>query len=100
MVQKKYLFDSFDELKQTVEEICGSQYYKEASGVLLQMYNPKIDADDTGIVEYLNEKCSKACLIGLTCADIADIEYDISDNPIELNVSYFIRQSFTKLILT
>ena len=97
MVQKKYLFDSFEELTQTIDEICGSQHYNDASGVLLQMYNPKIDAEEERIVEYINEKCHKACLIGLTCADIADAEYDISDNPIELNVTYFFKTKLYEL---
>ena len=89
MIQKKYSFHKFDELKEIVEIIKNHEYYESASGVLLQLYNPKTDADDEAIVEYINDQCPKACLVGLTCANIADAEYDIEDNPIELNVTFF-----------
>ena len=95
MIQKKYKFHTFEDLKQVVSEIIGSEHYQSASGVLLQMYNPKIDSDDEKIVDYINANCSNACLIGITCANIADEEYDIKDYPIELNATFF---SKTKLI--
>lgn len=89
MNQKKYSFHTYDELVTIVDVIKDSKDYKSASGVLMQLYNPKIDADDEAIVDYINASCSNACLIGLTCANIADEEYDIKDNPIELNITYF-----------
>ena len=89
MVQKKYSFHTMDELATIIAEINGSKSYENASGVLMQLYNPKIDADDEAIVDYINANCSNACLVGLTCANIADIEYDIKDKPIELNVTFF-----------
>lgn len=89
MIQKKYDFHTFDELKATVDRIVKSDDYIEASGILIQLYNPKIDADDELIVDYINTNCCKACLTGITCANIADKEYDIKDNPIELNVTFF-----------
>lgn len=89
MIQKKYLFHDFDALVKIVDEIKDSENYKTASGVLLQLYNPKVDSDDDKIVKYINDNCSNACLIGLTCANIADAEYDIKDDPIELNVTFF-----------
>ncbi len=95
MMQKKYTFHTLDELKEIVSQITESENYKNASGVLLQMYNPKIDADDDAMVDYINNNCSNACLIGLTCANIADEEYDIKDCPIELNATLF---KDTKLI--
>lgn len=95
MIQKKYKFHTLDDLKPIVTAISECPEYKNASGVLLQLYNPKIDADDDSIVEYINSNLNNACLIGLTCANIADEEYDIKDDPIELNATFF---KTTKLI--
>uniref|UniRef100_UPI0025D452D2 hypothetical protein n=1 Tax=Selenomonas sp. TaxID=2053611 RepID=UPI0025D452D2 len=89
MLQKKYVFHTFDELKDIATEITSSNAYRNASGVLFQLYNPKIDAADEEIITYLHDACEKACLVGLTCANIADQEFDIKDEPIELNVTYF-----------
>ncbi|MCR5100235.1 MAG: FIST C-terminal domain-containing protein, partial [Butyrivibrio sp.] len=95
MIQKKYTFHTLDELKDIVYEITEDDNYKTASGVLLQMYNPKVDADEEAFVEYINAHCIRGILIGITCANIADEKYDIKDNPVELNVTYFQK---TKLI--
>ena len=89
MLQKKYVFHTFDELESIAAEITSSNAYRNASGVLLQLYNPKIDTADEEIIAYLHATCEKACLVGLTCANIADQEFDIKDEPIELNVTYF-----------
>ncbi len=95
MIQKKFTFHTFDELKKIVDAIRECDDYQNSSGILMQLYNPKVDSDDAKIVDYINANCDKACLIGITCANIADIEYDISQNPIELNITYFKK---TKLI--
>ncbi|MCR5671691.1 MAG: GGDEF domain-containing protein [Butyrivibrio sp.] len=95
MLQKKYTFHTFEELKPIITRLTESEEYKTASGVLMQMYNPKIDAEDDAMVDYINANCSNACLIGITCANIADEEFDIKDDPIELNVTFF---KNTKLI--
>ncbi|WP_026767255.1 diguanylate cyclase [Selenomonas ruminantium] len=89
MLQKKYVFHTFDELESIAAEITSSNAYRNASGILLQLYNPKIDTADEEIIAYLHAACEKACLVGLTCANIADQEFDIKDEPIELNVTYF-----------
>lgn len=89
MLQKKYVFQAFAELAGIIAEITSSEAYKQASSVLLQLYNPKVSMDDEKIVAYIHAKCEKACLVGLTLANIADVEFDIKDNPIELNVTYF-----------
>ena len=91
MVQKTYTFQNFDELVKAIEEIKADEHYEKASGVLLQLYNPKVDTDDEKIVAYINDNCTKACLVGITCANIADIEYDIKDKPVQLNVTYFFK---------
>lgn len=89
MLQKKYVFHTFGELEIIVAEITSSNAYKNATGILLQLYNPKIDVDDERIIAYIHTTCEKACLAGLTSSNIADQEFDIKDNPIELNVTYF-----------
>ncbi|MCR4902402.1 MAG: GGDEF domain-containing protein [Butyrivibrio sp.] len=89
MIQKKYSFYTFNDLEKIISEIVQSDLYNNSSGVLLQLYNPRIDAEEEKIVDYINWNCDKACLIGITCANIADAEYDIKDNPIELNAVYF-----------
>ncbi len=89
MVQKRYTFQNIDELEMIVSEIAGSSNYKTAAGVLLQLNNPKIDTDDDAIISCIRSKCAKACLVGITSANIADEAYDIKGDPIELNVSYF-----------
>ncbi len=95
MIQKKYCFHTFEELEKIIGTITSDENYHTATSVLMQLFNPKIDADDKKIVEYINSSCSNACLIGITCANISEEKYDIKDNPIELNVTYFYK---TKLI--
>ena len=89
MLQKKYVFQTFAGLEEIIAEILTSEVYDKASGVLLQLYNPKVNMDDTRIVGYIHAHCAKACLVGITCANIAEVEFDIQDNPVELNVTYF-----------
>lgn len=89
MLQKKYVFQTFAELEGIIAAITHSEVYEQASGVLLQLYNPKVSMDEANIVAYIRTHCKKACLVGLTCANIADVEFDIKDNPVELNVTYF-----------
>ncbi len=89
MIQKKYTFQSLDELEKITAELTTSDAYQDASGVLLQLYNPKLTGNDEQIVEHIRVTCSRACLVGLTCANIADEEYDMKDHPIELNVTFF-----------
>ncbi len=89
MLQKKYVFQSFAELESIVAEITSSEAYKNASGILLQLYNPKLGIGDEKIVEYIRANCEKACLVGITCANIADKKFDIKDEPVELNVTCF-----------
>ena len=93
MFQKKYIFHTFDELKVIAAEITVSNAYKNATGILMQLYNPKIDADDEKMIAYIHAVCEKACLTGLTSANLADQEFDIKDQPLELNVTYFQRAS-------
>ena len=50
MLQKKYVFQALAELAAIIAEITSSEAYKQASGVLLQLYNPKVSMDDEKIV--------------------------------------------------
>ncbi|MBR6396879.1 MAG: GGDEF domain-containing protein [Lachnospiraceae bacterium] len=97
MLQIKYGFNTFDELKGVVAEIKENEMYGSARGILLQLNNPKTDADDDLYVEYIRKNLDRACLTGLTCANIADDKYDISHRPIELNVTYFEKTTLLEL---
>ncbi|MBQ9588797.1 MAG: GGDEF domain-containing protein [Butyrivibrio sp.] len=97
MVQQNYFFHTFGELTKIVSTIVNSDNYKNAEGILLQLYNPKLEMDDKKLVEYITQYCSKACLTGFTCANIGKREFDIKDNPIELNVSYFFKTKVIEL---
>lgn len=96
MLQKQFTFQTLDELNRICSQISESDSYQTASGILLQLSNPRLDTDDDKIMEIIREKCGKACLIGITSANIADLEFDISENPAELNVTYFRTTTLTK----
>ncbi len=89
MIQREYLFHTFEDLTRIVKEINASDEYKNAAGVLLQLNNPKVDSDDERIVDYINMGLEKARLIGMTAANVSDEEYDNKNNQVELNVTYF-----------
>jgi diguanylate cyclase (GGDEF)-like protein len=89
MVQKNYRFHTREQLSGIIQKINSAPEYEKARGVLIQLYNPKVDSDDDKIIEAINSGCEKAVVTGITCANIADPEYDISAYPIQLNVTYF-----------
>lgn len=93
MVQQNYFFHTFGELSKIVSTIANSDNYEKATGVLLQLYNPKLDLDNDKLVEMITTTCGKACLTGFTCANLSKSEFDLKDNPVELNVSYFFKTS-------
>ncbi len=95
MVQKYYCFHTFEELEKVITQIKADENYESSSSILIQLYNPKIGVDDDKVTDYINTHCNKVCLIGLTCANIAEEKYDIKNRPIELNVTYFHK---TKLV--
>ncbi len=97
MIQRKYFFHEFGELETIVTQIKDSPEYTSSRGVLIQLNNPKTDADDDLYVEYIRENLDRACLTGITCANIADDKYDISHRPIELNVTYFEKTTLLEL---
>ncbi len=89
MIQKKYEFTTQDDLVQVISQITGSKEYRSASGILLQLYNPRLDLPEEAVISYIRKNCPKGSLTGITCANIADEEFDISGHPAELNVTYF-----------
>lgn len=89
MFQKTYYFQSIDELDNILDTISKSQEYNTASSILMQLYNSKTDIDECSIVQKINSKCPRACLTGMTAANIATEEYDISNFPLQLSVTYF-----------
>ncbi|MBO6239962.1 MAG: diguanylate cyclase [Butyrivibrio sp.] len=91
MRQKTYRFYDCNELSSIISEITSSKEYISASGILMQLYNPRLDIDEDLLVGELNEKCSKALLTGMTVASIAEEEFDIKDDPVQLSVSYFFK---------
>ncbi len=93
MIQQNYFFHTFGELSKIVSTIVNSENYASAKGVLVQLYNPKLDVDNDKLVDFITSSCEKACLTGFTCANIGRSEFDLKDNPIELNVSYFFKTS-------
>ncbi len=91
MIQQNYFFHTFGELSKILSTIVNSDNYNNATGILIQLYNPKLDIDDDKLVEIITATCGKACMTGFTCANISKEEFDLKDNPVELNVSYFFK---------
>lgn len=89
MVQKTYSFYNINELKDTLQTICKDQDYNSSSGILIQVYNPRLDIDEGLMIETIKETCPKACITGITAANIAGEEFDISSSFVELSVSFF-----------
>ncbi len=97
MKQENYFFHTYGELSKIISTIVNSDNYKDAEGVLLQLYNPKLDLKDDMLVDIISTSCSKACLTGFSCANIGKSEFDVKDNPVELNVSYFFKTKIYEL---
>ncbi|MBP3819264.1 MAG: GGDEF domain-containing protein [Butyrivibrio sp.] len=91
MRQRTYRILDFSTLDNVLNEINSSEDYYYASGILIQLYNPRLDIDEEYLVSRINEVCPKAVLTGMTCASIAEEKYDLKDSPIQLSVSYFFK---------
>ena len=89
MKQKTYRFSDCHGVLEILQEINSSEDYQNASGILMQLYNPRVDIDEEALVQCINDNCPKAVLTGMTCASIAEEEYDLKDKPVQLSVSYF-----------
>ncbi|MCR4830881.1 MAG: GGDEF domain-containing protein [Pseudobutyrivibrio sp.] len=89
MVQKTFYFNNQNELETLLRDIKGETIYKSASGILMQLYNPRIDIDEDLMVKTINKACPEACLTGLTSANLAGNALDISQYPVLLSISFF-----------
>lgn len=95
MIQKKYEFKTIEEMDSILSTIIKDDNYQNAKDVLIQLYNPRLDLEDEALVEHLKSQCGKATIAGITNANIADIEFDISECPVELNVTYLFKTSLS-----
>ena len=89
MLQKTYRFYNHTELQSVIDAIRSEPSYETASGILLQLYNPRLDAEEELLIEALSDAFPSACLTGITAANTAEKNFDISDSPLLLSVTFF-----------
>ena len=89
MIQKTYRFYNYTELQSVIDAIRSEPSYETASGILLQLYNPRLDAEEELLIEALSDAFPSACLTGITAANTAEKKFDISDSPLLLSVTFF-----------
>ena len=89
MIQKTYRFYNHTELQSVIDAIRSEPSYETASGILLQLYNPRLDVEEELLIEALSDAFPSACLTGITAANIAKKKFDISDSPLLLSVTFF-----------
>ncbi len=89
MVQKTFHFYDLTELNEVIKEVHENEDYKNASGVLVQLYNCRLDIDEALLIETLVAAFPDACITGVTAANIADKSFDISEFPVEASFSFF-----------
>lgn len=89
MVQKTYHFSNLDELDNIAQTVHSDSDYQNAPGVLIQIYNPRMDIDEERMVEKVNQYFPCACVSGLTNANIAGTVYDTSNFPVDISFTYF-----------
>jgi len=89
MVQKTFHFSDLDELQSIIMEINRDEDYIHASGVLFQLYNPRLDIEEKRMVSMLTGAFSNACLAGITSGNIAGEKLDLSELPVELSMTCF-----------
>ena len=89
MLQKTYHFYNLEELNSIIEQIRSEAVYDTASGILMQLYNPRLDINEELLVETINKAFPKACISGITAANIAgdkcEDKCDFSNFPLELS---------------
>ncbi len=89
MTQKKYRFTDIDGLRSVIGYIQGDEDYKSASGVLFQLYNPRLNIDEEVMVEIISNAFPDACITGVTSANIAGDKLDLGEFPVELSMTCF-----------
>ncbi|MCR5717184.1 MAG: GGDEF domain-containing protein [Lachnospiraceae bacterium] len=95
MVQKTYHFIDIRELEQVISKLQADPLLTSSTGVLMQLYNPRLDVAEAEVVSILNTAFPDAVISGITAANIAGETYDISTHPVELSVTFF---AHTRLI--
>ncbi|MCR5468578.1 MAG: GGDEF domain-containing protein [Lachnospiraceae bacterium] len=95
MKQKTFHFINLEELQCIIPNILNDDYYKNATGVLIQLHNPRFDIDEDKLVLMLTEAFPDACVSGITAANIAGEDFDISNFPVEISFTFF---NHTRLI--
>ena len=55
MIQKTYRFYNHTELQSVIDAIRSEPSYETASGILLQLYNPRLDAEEELLIEALSD---------------------------------------------
>lgn len=96
MIQKTYHFCSFSELEQIYHKVYEDNIYQDASGILIQVYNPYADIDEELLLKKLNQYFPKACISGLTSTHIADKKADISNLSLEISFTFFQNTSLSQ----
>ncbi len=89
MKQKTFHFYKIEELEDIFSEIHADEAYINASGVLVQLYNPRLDMDEVLLLNTVKKGLPHACISGVTSANIAGETFDISQFPVELSVTCF-----------
>ena len=89
MIQKTYHFNRLEEIPSIIQEVKSCEAYKNASSTLMQLYNPRVDIDEEKMVAALNNVLPKAFLCGISAANIAGGDCDLSEFPVELSFTFF-----------
>lgn len=89
MIQKTYRFYNFSELEQIYHEVYEDKIYQAASGVLVQVYNPRADFDEELLVKKLNQYFPDACISGMTSSHISEKFTDICNFCLEISFIFF-----------
>ena len=96
MIQRTYHFTCFAELEGIAKKIHEDKNYQEASGVLVQIYNPRPDIEEALLVRTLNQYFPHACISGMTSIDIAEKDEVISELPLEISFIFFQNTKLTQ----
>ncbi len=96
MKQTTYHFFNLDELQQIISSIKEDETYQRASGILMQIFNPRLDIDESKMINDINSAFPNACISGVTAANIAGDEFDISHHPVQLSVTCFEHTTLTQ----
>lgn len=89
MIQKTFHFTCFAELDEIAKKVHSDQNYQKASGVLIQVYNPRADFEDELLVERINQYFPQSCISGITTTHDSGEEADNESHPLEISFIFF-----------